>query len=481
MITENIISHNCVGGRIYQRIEKEYGNPFMWCVIPPDDFYYLYTHYNEINFNNIKLEKEGTDYKIIVDEKVTVYYVHYKYKEDASTPIIRNGIDVYYNKMDKYVIDKYRSRLTRMKDKPLFIVTDREFFKKTECNFQRDDLIKYVGKDDCIIVTCDRSIIGENVVYVENKNMDPKEIAEILVKEPKWGMEKKINICIVHHNTPELTECLIKSINKQVQHSEVKNIYIFDNSDKRPFTYRQDNIRYIDNTKGQIINFNEWGKNYPYKREPFYSSKHCYTVQTFIDMVNEPFFLMDSDILLKRDITGLWDEKMGYVGASSGNRILPFICFINPKVLKEKGISYFDDRYTYDLNKDKCGTRRYDTGYTLWANKDVLPHKDIDCKQYIVHYAGGSYDPEWFNVRHKGQIKKEDWLKANMEYWSNEVPEPKPAPKKPAPKPAPKKPSPKPAPKKPAPAPKPAPKKSPAPKPKPKPAPKKRLMDFVPY
>ena len=67
-----------------------------------------------------------------------------------------------------------------------------------------------------------------------------------------------VNICIVHYNTPLLTECLIKSINKFTPDSK---IYIFDNSDKYPFTYKQHNIIYFDNTKGEIINFDEWLKN----------------------------------------------------------------------------------------------------------------------------------------------------------------------------------------------------------------------------
>ena len=37
----NIISHNCIGARIYQQKNMEYGNPFMWSVIPPEDFWYL--------------------------------------------------------------------------------------------------------------------------------------------------------------------------------------------------------------------------------------------------------------------------------------------------------------------------------------------------------------------------------------------------------------------------------------------------------
>ena len=61
------------------------------------------------------------------------------------------------------------------------------------------------------------------------------------------------NILIVHYNTPKLTECLVKSINKFVGTN--CNIYIFDNSDKLRFTYSQENLTIFDNTHGQIINF----------------------------------------------------------------------------------------------------------------------------------------------------------------------------------------------------------------------------------
>ena len=70
----------------------------------------------------------------------------------------------------------------------------------------------------------------------------------------------KINILIVHFNTPNLTECLVKSINK---FSPDSNIYIFDNSDKLPFTAKFDNVTIFDNTKGEIIDFDKWLEKYP--------------------------------------------------------------------------------------------------------------------------------------------------------------------------------------------------------------------------
>jgi uncharacterized protein (DUF1919 family) len=184
-MTNNIVSHNCVGARICQKKNMKYGTPFVWCVIPPDDFFYLYSHYNDINYKNIKLEKEKNDYKIVVDGKINVYYVHYRYDARYKTPVKKSGIDIMYCDIEKYIVEKYTTRLERMKDLPFFIVTDRIFQTKPDCNFKRDDLLKYVDKDDCLVVTCDKSITGKNVIYVKNKNLDPIEIAEIILKENK--------------------------------------------------------------------------------------------------------------------------------------------------------------------------------------------------------------------------------------------------------------------------------------------------------
>ena len=226
---------------------------------------------------------------------------------------------------------------------------------------------------------------------------------------------KAINIFIVHYNTPDLTRCLIESINKWIPNQIKVKIYIWDNSDKLPFTCRQDNIIYIDNTKGQIINFDEWLKGFEVKSNAPYSAKHCYTIQKFIDLYNIPFLLLDSDVLLKKDISSLYDEDFAFIGQGI-DRIQPFLCFINPKILKEHNVSYFDKNKMYGLNGDK----KYDTGYMLFINKDKLPHKIIRSDSFIVHYTGGSYDEEVFKIKHKGQITKERWLEKNKKYWSSE-------------------------------------------------------------
>jgi len=184
----NIISHNCIGARIYQLKGMEYENPFMWSIIPPDDFWYLYNNYNNINFKKIRLTKVKNDYVIVVDEKIKIYYVHYRYDEKCKTPTrrIKDGVDIYYNKIEDYILEKYNKRLKRMLDepiKPIFIVSDREFVVNKNLNFPRTELIKYVNREDCIVVTVDKTIKGKNVVYVAKKTMEPKDIARIILSK----------------------------------------------------------------------------------------------------------------------------------------------------------------------------------------------------------------------------------------------------------------------------------------------------------
>ena len=92
----------------------------------------------------------------------------------------------------------------------------------------------------------------------------------------------KKRFVIIHYNTPLLTECLVRSINLFVDDAI---IYIFDNSDKAPFTAFYDNVLVLDNAKGQIINFDKWLEKYPNRNRSggrinqWGSAKHCYSVE----------------------------------------------------------------------------------------------------------------------------------------------------------------------------------------------------------
>lgn len=234
------------------------------------------------------------------------------------------------------------------------------------------------------------------------------------------------NIVIVHYNTPYLTECLVRSINLFVEDA---NIYIFDNSDKQYFTAKFDNVTIIDNTKGKYIDFDKWLLKYPNRNKSngrvnkWGSAKHCYSVEKCMEIIKENFILLDSDVLLKRDISDLYKDDLIYVGDvitqpnSTIKRVLPFICFINVEKCIENNIHYFDENHMHGLcytQKNKYADR-YDTGSAFYLQTQKLKHEEINCNDYIMHYGHGSWT--------KNGVKKEytidEWTNINRKFWMN--------------------------------------------------------------
>ena len=228
--------------------------------------------------------------------------------------------------------------------------------------------------------------------------------------------DKAINVLIVNYNTQKLTTACIKSINK---HTPGANIYVFDNSDKEPFVNEFENVKVIDNTGGQIINFNEWLKNFPeHEKSPigsgnnYASSKHCASVQKAIDIIGDNVILMDSDVLIKRDISEIWDEECIYVGGYEHNRwhdkrLMPFICFINVNMCKKYGIKYFDENRIVGLT---VNGEKYDTGCSFYVDSEKYKHKEINIFDYIKHFAQGSWKRKNLNF--------EKWLEINKNLWA---------------------------------------------------------------
>ena len=74
-----------------------------------------------------------------------------------------------------------------MIDRPFFVVSDREYMFNKGFIFNDDDLMNYVNKNNCIVATCNTDIVGKNVIHTPNKNIDPEEIAKIILKNTKNG------------------------------------------------------------------------------------------------------------------------------------------------------------------------------------------------------------------------------------------------------------------------------------------------------
>ena len=228
-----------------------------------------------------------------------------------------------------------------------------------------------------------------------------------------------MDILTVHYNTPALVEVLVRSIRRYTDCA----IHIFDNSDEDPFVKKMDGVEVIDNTRGQIFNFQELLEQYP-DRKPglfscFGSAMHTKSVDACFDLLPNGFILMDSDILLKRDFTWIWDESKAWVGEIKNDgpkgvyvdRVLPFLCYINVPMCREHGVRYFNGEWMWNLTA-KEPNKFYDTGAWFLRATEGLPHKEFVVDDYIEHFKHGSH--EFLN------IDLYDWIMEHKALWADE-------------------------------------------------------------
>jgi len=218
-------------------------------------------------------------------------------------------------------------------------------------------------------------------------------------------------IAIIHFNTPELTMAAIGSLLKNG--GGPFSVVVFDNSDTRPFEGAT-NVKVFDNTKGQIIDFDKELEKYPERDRSigcakgceFGSVKHMMTVQKLWELLPQGFVLMESDILIKKNIDEFFREDYSVYGycqkAQPSNpfhigRMLPMLCWMNVPMLTREGARYFDPTRTYGLLPGGRQNRNnwYDTGAVLL--EDILTkrprlkgyHRDI--REFVEHYGSGSW------------------------------------------------------------------------------------------
>lgn len=235
------------------------------------------------------------------------------------------------------------------------------------------------------------------------------------------------NVVIVNFNTQKLTEACIKSINK---HTQGCHIYVFDNSDKTPFINMFDNVDVIDNTKQQVVNFEEVLVRHEARSKSkatdnnFGSLKHCMAVDYMFDVINDGFILFDSDTLIKRDFSDLFDENVIYSGQQEMNsprlklRTAPYVLFINTKMCREKGIRFFDEGHMFGLYGFGEELEKYDTGAWFYEATRNLPKKEIRYNNYVIHFRAGSWLEDAKAKQNYKPIYSEDtWLNKYKLLW----------------------------------------------------------------
>ena len=239
--------------------------------------------------------------------------------------------------------------------------------------------------------------------------------------------EKKREVAIVHYNTPELTEAAILSLRK---HGGLYyHVTVFDNSSQRPFKVQMKNVTVIDNTKGQILNFDMELARFnkcANTTNNYGSARHMMSVQKLWELLPDGFLLMDSDVLIKQNVDFMFQTDKVAVGhvqdPQPGNRfrigrLVPMLCYINVPMCLKCGLKYFDPDRAWMIHSNDPADRRnwYDTGAAFY--EDIHNHKGgahgrrIDIRPLMEHYQKGSWQ--------RSSLKQQAaWLNQHEKLWT---------------------------------------------------------------
>ena len=210
---------------------------------------------------------------------------------------------------------------------------------------------------------------------------------------------------IIHYNTPKLTFALLASLKKI---GITDNIIIFENSNKKLLNAELyfNGVQTIHNENSEIINFDNEIQNFIKEQKisndkikleqncaNFGSFKHALTVQWLLDNIHEDFFLLDLDILIKKDFRNIIDQTKIFVGETNQYRLLPFLVWFNVSLIKKNNIK-FCDKINIHPN---IRTYYTDTGgsFLTECKKLKQDYININIFDYIEHYGSGS----WRNLK----------------------------------------------------------------------------------
>lgn len=248
--------------------------------------------------------------------------------------------------------------------------------------------------------------------------------------------QKKRKVCIVHYNTPELLRACLLSFMKQ---GTEWHFVIFDNSNQRPVTMEMlseweltqtdSTFGIIDNTQGQIIDFDKELAKWPSKRTDaerrtanFGSAKHMMSVDWLIWNTKEPFVLCDSDILLKRPVDDLYDESVTAIGCIDQGwnnphgikRLRPMLCYINAPECRRLNIHFYDGSRCWGINSNHPHGTWYDTGAAFL--EDIRANKEATLRTF--NNEEERYEHLWSGSWNKNKEKEwQRWLNEHAGLW----------------------------------------------------------------
>ena len=185
----NLISNCCLIGDYCENKHIQYFTPFVWNTFFPDDIKVLINEYKNIDFTKVKLVKfkDTKYYGLKIDDKLTVYYIHYLY---ANHELTRDNYlkEVTGRDIEKYIVESYKRRLARLDvtEKPKFMfITNRKAHTdilgrlETESEWQEIiDLLKTKNYEAIVFTKFDNLHENENVKVVKITDDNPRVTLE---------------------------------------------------------------------------------------------------------------------------------------------------------------------------------------------------------------------------------------------------------------------------------------------------------------
>lgn len=186
----NLLSNCCIVGDLCEYKHIQYFTPFVWNSFFPDDIKVLIRDYDKINFSEIDLVKykDSKYYGLKIDDKLTVYYIHYLYANHDELKRDNFLKEVTGRGIAKYIVDSYFRRLSRLntKEKPKFLfITNREAHanilgrQETPEEWQEIiDLLKKSNYQGIVFTKFDDLKGNENVKIVKITDDNPRVTLE---------------------------------------------------------------------------------------------------------------------------------------------------------------------------------------------------------------------------------------------------------------------------------------------------------------
>ena len=252
------------------------------------------------------------------------------------------------------------------------------------------------------------------------RTMEKEKVMRELTGMPPRTDPGHRSVVIINFNTQKLTEAAIRSLEK---HTPGCKFFVFDNSDKEPFCCDgiTADVSIIDNTEGQLIDFEkflaEYPDKYPTPENNWGSARHCKTIDYCFELFPDGFLLMDSDVLVRQDISLFFDSSCAWTGRMEYHhnrwnynllRVLPYLCYLNVPLLREHGVRYFNGEKMWALSH-RHPDMWYDTGCWFYeeCHRLCLPENHVNINKYILHLRHGSWNA----------TEPLDWLEAHKDLW----------------------------------------------------------------